>query len=162
MSLDGILSGTLVNTTFNIASEADKMIDVLMSAISYASLEKAGIGIHAGPEWMLAWSSVYGAGEFNPATGRFQYQDKNGNWQNVDQKDCGVMAVSYVTSAPGAATTTYGWKIEINGKSFDPQSAAGTLIMDRVMSELSNLDSIAANSVATEQRIAKDINSKLS
>ncbi len=44
----------------------------------------------------------------------------------------------------------------------DYQSGAGTLIVDRMMSELSNLESLAANSIATLQRIAKEINSKLS
>lgn len=49
-----------------------------------------------------------------------------------------------------------------DGNGFDPQSGAGALIVDRLMAELSNLESIAANSVATSQRIQKEINSKLS
>jgi hypothetical protein len=44
----------------------------------------------------------------------------------------------------------------------DPQSGAGALLIDRMMSELSNLESISANAVATSQRIQKEINSKLS
>lgn len=43
----------------------------------------------------------------------------------------------------------------------DPQGGAGTLIIDRLMSELSNLESIAANSIATLQRMSKETNSKL-
>ena len=43
----------------------------------------------------------------------------------------------------------------------DFQSGAGTLLVDRLMSELSNLESLSANALATLQRIAKEINSKL-
>ena len=43
----------------------------------------------------------------------------------------------------------------------NPQDGSGTLIIDRIMSELSNLESISANAIATLQRIQKEINSKL-
>ena len=58
------------------------------------------------------------------------------------------------------------WKytcLQIGGHGgIDPQDGAGTLIIDRLMSELSNLESISANAIATMQRIQKEINSKLS
>jgi len=44
----------------------------------------------------------------------------------------------------------------------DPQSGAGALLIDRMMSELSNLESISANAIATMQRIQKEIHSKTS
>jgi hypothetical protein len=55
-------------------------------------------------------------------------------------------------------------KININRKysGVDPMSGAGALIIDRIMSELSNLEAIAANALATEQKIAQATNSKLS
>ncbi len=53
--------------------------------------------------------------------------------------------------------------LQIDGHpGIDPQNGAGTLIIDRFMSELSNLESISANAIATMQRIQKEINSKLS
>jgi hypothetical protein len=51
--------------------------------------------------------------------------------------------------------------VMINGTPVDPHEGAGTLLIDRMMSELSNLESISANAVATSQRIQKEINSKL-
>lgn len=57
---------------------------------------------------------------------------------------------------------SFWWTVNGTPKPIDPQSGAGALIIDRLMSELSNLESISANAVATAQRIQKEINSKLS
>ena len=54
------------------------------------------------------------------------------------------------------------YSIEITGYGkFDPASPAGTLIIDRVMSICSNINSVAANAVATVQRNAKTIDTKV-
>ena len=44
----------------------------------------------------------------------------------------------------------------------NPQDGAGALIIDRLMSNLSNVESISANAVATEQNISKAMHSKIS
>jgi len=75
----------------------------------------------------------------------------------ADQEIDGLLDQIWAAVQPGG--TGY---VTINGKQVDPQSGAGALIIDRLMSELSNLESISANSVATSQRIQKEINSKLS
>ena len=87
----------------------------------------------------------------------------SGAWTATNNADNGIDAVMNqladgVSSETGAVGKVY---IPTFGD-IDPQKGSGTLIIDRYMSELSNLESVAANAVATSQRIQKEVNSKLS
>ncbi len=94
------------------------------------------------------------------------------DWSDSQINDL-LGAISSAVNSPNSDYTSGAFTVEagkvkstqftlFSGDGIDPQSGAGALVIDRLMSELSNLESISANAVATSQRIQKEINSKLS